>query len=516
MARKISHIIMMGDSLSDRGTMSNRFLLGFIPMRWVSGLSTYSPKGRFTNGLAWSDHLSAIIASQFTIDEIKNKTDLFKKRENWNDADNADDILTGRYNKRDSFKKQKALDDSDIADYIAAKDTHVLPHVRNHYALNNDLAIRYKNQEFVRNYDEGGLTAHDYSWRPSKSISRFFSRLILSTLDDKRKKLLAYDKDHQSNWTPRHKKETLIIEWSGANDLITVNEKPSMDEAKKAVRERIKNVEELIKNGYRNFVLFDLPMLSLTPRFQRKIEDERKQADECCQRFNDELMRACEVLREKYPGCSINVFKVSEKFDHIYHSPEIYDLNGTKLAQPYTESTDFDISKNGTSPSDGYMFWDDVHPTADMHALIAKEFHKQFSTQSQYAFSRPEKEDGENNASAEKLCEDFKKEYKQKLAQDKRGFFGLFRNNNLDIDFKTEKPKEILKKILRHGLHGGKNNRTREILIQLKWIDKDDCLENIPILIKAKNKLAVEMHREELEAFRQKLDSQNGMPGKVH
>ncbi len=50
---KITHLVVLGDSLSDRGTLNKRELLGFIPMSYLSGLRSKSPKGRFTNGFLW-------------------------------------------------------------------------------------------------------------------------------------------------------------------------------------------------------------------------------------------------------------------------------------------------------------------------------------------------------------------------------------------------------------------------------------------------------------------------------
>ena len=51
--KKITQLIIMGDSLSDRGTLNQRKLFGLIPMSYLSGLSSKSPRGRFTNGFLW-------------------------------------------------------------------------------------------------------------------------------------------------------------------------------------------------------------------------------------------------------------------------------------------------------------------------------------------------------------------------------------------------------------------------------------------------------------------------------
>ncbi len=67
---QIKQLIMMGDSLSDRGTLNKKLLFGCISLSKLSGLAGHSPEGRFTNGMVWSDHVSAEIASDFTIKRL--------------------------------------------------------------------------------------------------------------------------------------------------------------------------------------------------------------------------------------------------------------------------------------------------------------------------------------------------------------------------------------------------------------------------------------------------------------
>jgi len=335
----IFYIAMIGDSLTDRGTLNNRYLFGCIPMSLLSGLRGLSPGDSFTNGLPWSDHLIAALANEFSLKKIS---------------------------------REKSMDAADLADAIITHDASIYPAVNNFYNLKNDKSADYNGQNFVRTYSEGGLTAYDYSWWPSKSISRFFSRLILSTLEKKRKELFAYDQSH--HLSKKQKAHTLIIEWSGANDLITVNEKPSKPEVDRAIKARIKNLTELIKNGYRHFVLFNLPDLSLTPRYQNKEDPERENARACSYYFNNQLELACKNLKEQYPYCSIDIFDANKEFTNMYHHPEKYYLEKAKKNLAYTKSADFKILPNGTSPAKGYMFWDDVHPTADVHALLAYKF----------------------------------------------------------------------------------------------------------------------------------------------
>lgn len=350
----ISYINSMGDSLSDRKTLYNRNLGDIVPMRWLSGLNGRSPDGRFTNGYVWTDDLSADLANQFTINKIR---------------------------------KAKHLDFADIGDAIITHDSKVAPHIESLYSLNNDRAVKYCGKNFVRSYNEGGTTAFDYSFWPSKSISRYFTRFIVSTLSKKREELLKDDKKYKIS--EEDKAKTLVIEWSGANDLITVNERPSEAEVNRAIKERVNNVIELIKNGYRHFILFDVPDLSLTPRYQKKNKTERDNAHRCSAYFSTQLKLACQQLQTTYPNCTIEMFDANKQFTKMYNNPEKYHLDRDKRTIPYVDSPDFEMKPNGTSPAKGEMFWDDVHPTAEVHALLAAVFLKKY--ENKFNFVEPTK-----------------------------------------------------------------------------------------------------------------------------
>lgn len=451
---RIRYIVMMGDSLTDRGTLEKRRLLDFIPMSWLSGLDGKSPFGRFTNGYTWSDAFSSSLVNKLTIKNLERK---------------------------------RRLDASDIADGIIDGDPHIDPIIHRNYTLDDDRGVEYQGREFVRSFAEGGLTAHDYSWVPSKSISRFFSRLILSTLSKKREILLKDDKAHELS--PQHKAETLVVEWSGANDLITVNELPSFAEVDRAIADRIKNVEVLIKNGYRHFVLNNLPDLSLTPRYKAKSLAEQELAQKCTLYFNQQLNDACKKLNEKYPYFTIDVFDVNSEFTKIYNHPEDYKIKKEKLTKPFTKEKGFIYKWQKASPAKGYMFWDDVHPTTYVHELLAEKFYEKY--QQKYDLFPPKIETEqaqEIDFSAVELCQLFKTEYAKKLAKEKKvSLIGFFCQSKLNINYHN--PEAALEQILIHALKEG-GHRTREVITDLKWIDKKGNLNlNIPVLKKVKSHL---------------------------
>ncbi len=419
---RIRHFVFMGDSLSDRGTFDRRRLFGIFPMADLTNLRQKSPLGRFTNGLVWTDYLARKIISKHF-------------------PESGPQAVT----------------------------------------LNDDLYIHYQGLDFVRAYDEGGLTSSDYSWIPSNSISRFFARLFVATLGLKRKLLLAYDKSHEL--TSTHKRETLLVEWSGANDLMTVNAHPSKLEVEAAVRARINNIKSLHKEGYRHFMLVNMPDLALTPRYQHKSKVERQRAHDCSKLFNHRLKEEILTLRasDKHVGCSFEIFDAANVFREAFYNPELYGFNPNRKTEPYITSKAFKISLNHIEDSGEHMFWDEVHPTTRMHEAMAQKVFERLSDE--YQFEPPVQEALDRDhqqKSASHLVECFKVYYLRRLSQDKSGWLGCFRRSRLMIDGNFE-----LTDIVKHALFNG-GERTREIITQLGWIDKQGSqLANIDALTQA-------------------------------
>src|SRR5207253_803659 len=109
-------------------------------------------------------------------------------------------------------------------------------------------------------------------------------------------------------------KRRLVIQWIGANDLITVNETPSMEAADKAVIASLENIKVLIANGCKDFRIGNLPDLSLTPRFHLSPADEKLNVRLVEEYFNRQLKMGMEELQKLYPDCNIKVIDVNTKF----------------------------------------------------------------------------------------------------------------------------------------------------------------------------------------------------------
>lgn len=574
----IKRFVVISDSMSDRGFMEHLKLAGLIPMDALSGLKGRSPDGRFTNGYSWIDEFVSMLATEYKIAQIRKMATQSGKqyfdqglgkqaKAHPRYDDIFDGILTGDHKLKVAMGEdaddcpshqagmKRSLSDGNIRQgEIINRATPASSEPKTpDFGLDDYLGVTYHGRSWFRTFCQGGMTAHNYAWKPSTSISRFFTRIILATLDGMRRMLL--DNDREIGITYQDKQETMVIEWSGANDLITVNREPSILEADNAVSARINNMRKLIHAGYRNFTLINLPDISLTPRYQALSAKKQALASRCTDHFNDILAKACSDMAREYPDCNINVFDINHDFKEIYHNPEQFGFEKAKLKTPYTTSKDFRIGSclvslssiplhfaalklpagyesyymkvegdnsalyyvdktdciikhlpipennlgivettlsgirqnsllnktdyqkltslsnytpredGGASPSSGYMFWDDVHPSADTHAQNGRHFYEWFTQR--FRCTEPDSRLVDlQQESAESILASFRQSYGYRLSRDRSGLFGCLGGHS-----RLDYTKASLADVFYHAVydHG---NRTKQILTKLGLMDK--------------------------------------------
>lgn len=462
----INNIVVLGDSISDRGTIAKRNLLGFIPMKLILMLTAHTHNGRFTNGYTWNDDLGVMLASGFIAEHFKNK-------------------------------HKHIFDDTDLADSIITKDKSIMEEFYDSVSLHDDRVVNYGNEHFIRSFCEGGMTSADYRNRYIASIPLTATRFMLSTLSQQRDKLLKDDKLKKISSV--EKNQTLVIEWSGGNDLITVNVSPSKKNADIAVAARIENIRLLYQAGYSNFALFTLPDFSLTPRFQKVSAADRKTASEVSTYFNQQLLILSQALKATLPTINITIFDVNPTLRKVISTPELYGFDKEKLHQPFVESTKYKDHKEGPLAASEYVFWDDIHPSSHTHALLSKQFYSHIGKL--YHLEPPVNNDILANSSGAALFKQFMGAYKEKLNSDRLGLFGIFRNSNLLPKLKAYQQtnafdedndyQKYLAEIVKHGLYG-KGRRTKAVLQKINWLDKQgnintdiDVLEEVKKMIEA-------------------------------
>jgi len=285
---KFNTLVILGDSLSDAGRLYKTSLIGKI-----SGIDkNNSPYGAFTNAVPWSMAEQGKLANCTILDAVK--------------------------------KQGKDLDATDVSDELisGAKKAHTL------YKLDHNKRGYVGGKLITRTYALGGLTSYDYGRKISSRLSLTLTRLFVSTLRAQRKELLV--DDLREKRTLAEKANSLVIEFTGANDLATVNAAPSIKAAERALDARIENIEELVKNGYRQFILCNVPDLSRTPRFMEmalKDPASAENAKKCCEHFNVELQKRCSILQKLYPHCDIQIFDVNAVVNDYLTNPDKYGFS---------------------------------------------------------------------------------------------------------------------------------------------------------------------------------------------
>lgn len=152
----------------------------------------------------------------------------------------------------------------------------------------------------------------------------------------------------------------LFIVWIGANDLLRENRTPS---------EIVTNIETALEDlasfGAESILILNLPNLGTLPAVIGTADAARATA--AAQEFSSALANMVDDFNSYYPGISIYELDVYSFFENISGNPSAYGF--TNVTE---ESPNFDVVNNFDN-SDGYLFWDDIHPTTEGHAELAEK-----------------------------------------------------------------------------------------------------------------------------------------------
>ncbi len=264
------------------------------------------------------------------------------------------------------------------------------------------------------NYAVGGETTifHD-------PVEGFLPYTLTSSTDDYLFRNSFYDKSH-----------SLFIIWIGANDYLP---QKNLDEklVDNVISAISNNIEKLIQNHGMNFLIVNLPDLSLTPR-GRTIETSKILA-QLSALHNEKLAMAVSDLQNKHINVNISLYDINDVFNKLIENPDVFNkkyhvnitntttgcwtggytlqqlqnqkssikaeldqqikynllaknIDTTALADHITATPDlaeaYAVSKSyangGTAcatPNE-YLFWDSVHPSDVTHQLLAQGFIK--------------------------------------------------------------------------------------------------------------------------------------------
>jgi len=175
---------------------------------------------------------------------------------------------------------------------------------------------------------------------------------------------------------PQTSASTLITIEIGGNDvrdglvavLLSGNPNAAAPYISAALASLGDSVGTLHAHGARKFLLLNVPNVGLTPAVRAFGPVAMFVGDSVSKGFNDNLGPLSQYLMSVLPGSDIRIVDIYTKLNQVVASPASYG---------FTNWTEACITPNVppfqcTDP-DSYVFWDGIHPTKAMHAIIAQQ-----------------------------------------------------------------------------------------------------------------------------------------------
>jgi thermolabile hemolysin len=159
----------------------------------------------------------------------------------------------------------------------------------------------------------------------------------------------------------------LFVVFSGSNDFIQ-----GQTDVNFPVSRITADINRLVTAGAREFLVPNLPLLGFTPRFSSSPATaatyNQRTAD-----FNAALDASLAAIEIANAVLTVHRLDVAGLFAEAMATPGKYGLaNVTEAAAPGLEPGDGSYDRSQIAPNaHEYLFWDDLHPTATVHAILA-------------------------------------------------------------------------------------------------------------------------------------------------
>ncbi|WP_285316623.1 SGNH/GDSL hydrolase family protein [Providencia rettgeri] len=167
--------------------------------------------------------------------------------------------------------------------------------------------------------------------------------------------------------------KSLGIIFLGANDYMTY----SKENVDVVISSQEKTIKKMIKNGARNILVMGLPDLSQTPAIKTCSPKKQRKIQNLSIEHNNKLQTLVNLLKLN-KNININYFNVNDVMKNITNIVD--DINKNSLGAYNKEKafTNGYILRDNSKPLEidpHYIFIDDVHPTQEVHNILAMELH---------------------------------------------------------------------------------------------------------------------------------------------
>ncbi len=166
---------------------------------------------------------------------------------------------------------------------------------------------------------------------------------------------------------PPLRTDVLFAIWIGGNDYLNGDKTP---------QQSVQNVKEamgqLIKNEAKHLMILNLPDLGTIPRLAGT--DRSAESTSFSTQYNSLLADMLDQFSLDHPGIGLYTVDIFAFFQEVSTNPSAYGF--TNVTDP---SPNFEVPDEWGG--NGYLFWDDIHPTTDMHAHIADRVYQELNQQ---------------------------------------------------------------------------------------------------------------------------------------
>jgi phospholipase/lecithinase/hemolysin len=176
--------------------------------------------------------------------------------------------------------------------------------------------------------------------------------------------------------TPNPSSDALYTIWAGSYDMVTIanSTETSTQQAatvQQAVNNEVQVINGLIAHGAKDLVVLGVPDLGVTP-YERARPASAAVSSALAQEYNADLGAALQQIVAS-GAASIDYVNTYALMDAAVANPAAYGFSN--VSQPVwtgglTPGSGGTLNATGTAQN-GYLFFNDLHPTAEGHALLA-------------------------------------------------------------------------------------------------------------------------------------------------
>lgn len=170
--------------------------------------------------------------------------------------------------------------------------------------------------------------------------------------------------------------QTLITIWIGSNDYLSGRYDTDPEKSTSATVSSIQNnIEYLIQNGAKHFLIVNLSDLGTTPKAYAQGAQFAARLSLLSRLHNQKLAAMLAKLRMQHPDVQLLGFDLIPHFNDLLLHPEKYHLINLKDACYDGDYGSLDGTENKTyqlcSNPNEYIYWDFVHPSKTIHDNLA-------------------------------------------------------------------------------------------------------------------------------------------------